>query len=92
MLGLDNLLFGAEAISLGLAWPIVSVAAFLLAGTAVFLLQAGLQKDRWWLAALKALICGLLAAVPTSLGGTILATLVLAWAGVSRLTQRTQTP
>ena len=85
LLGIDNLLFGAEAITLGLAWPIVSVLAFLTTSAIVLVIQKGVQRDRLWLAAAKALVCGVLAGVPTSLTGTVFATLVLLWSGASKL-------
>jgi hypothetical protein len=87
LLGTDNLFFGAEAITLGLAWPILSMAAFSITGAMVLATQMLLHRDRFWVASLKAMVCGVLAGVPTSISGTLFATGVLAWAGLSKLGQ-----
>jgi len=85
LLGIDNLFFGAEAITLELAWPILSAVAFFLTTTVVLVIQKFLHRDRGWLALAKALVCGMLAGIPTSIGGTIFASLVLLWAGTTKL-------
>jgi ABC-type spermidine/putrescine transport system permease subunit II len=46
--------------------------------------QRRLKKDRWGSALAKALVLGLVAAVPTSLTGTPVGIALLAWAGVDR--------
>lgn len=85
LLGIDNFFFGAEAITLELAWPILSAIAFFLTTTIVLVIQKFMHKDRGWLALAKALVCGILAGIPTSIGGTIFATMVLLWAGTTKL-------
>jgi hypothetical protein len=47
-------------------------------------LQRQLRKDRWGMALAKALVLGLVAAIPTSLTGTPVGMALLAWAGVDR--------
>lgn len=85
LLGIDNLFFGAEAITFELAWPLISLVAFLITSTLVFGIQMALHRDRFWVASSKAFLCGVLAGVPTSIGGTIFATLVLLWAGLAKM-------
>lgn len=87
LLGIDNLFFGAEAITFEMAWPLISLAAFVITGVFVFATQMLLHRDRFWVASAKAMVCGLLAGIPTSISGTVFATLVLAWAGLSKLGQ-----
>lgn len=47
-------------------------------------LQRRFRKERWGMAFSKALVLGLVAAVPTSLTGTPVGMALLAWAGVDR--------
>jgi len=50
----------------------------------VFIPTVWFQKDRWGSALAKALVLGLVAAIPTSLTGTPVGMALLAWAGVDR--------
>lgn len=81
ILSIDWLFFGAESISLGLATPVAAVAAFVVAGVGVFITQRR-SNDGMLPSALKALFGGVVAGIPTSIGGTVLATLVLLLAGI----------
>lgn len=80
---IDNLLFGVNALSLGLATPIIAFLAFTMVGTGVFLIQLVLHRDRLLASVAKGFVAGFLAGIPTSITGTIFGTAVLFASGLS---------
>jgi hypothetical protein len=84
ILGVDWIFFGAEAMTLGGSVVFTSIAAFAITSAGVFWIQRSRSGDSGARAALKALFSGAVAGVPTSIGGTILGTLILAMAGLRR--------
>ena len=66
MFAVDWMLFGAEAGSLGVTWPI-SIAVGAVLGVASVLIQKYYFKEDWGLALGKGLLVGLLTAIPTAL-------------------------
>ena len=83
VLGVDWLLFAPEAATAEAAAILTSPLAFLIVGIGVFWIQRRKNGDSFGAAALKGFLSGLVAAIPTSIGGTILGTLVLAASGLS---------
>ena len=65
-------------------WWLTVPRSFLSVFVPTVWLQRRLRKDRWGSALAKALVLGLVAAVPTSLTGTPVGMALLAWAGVDR--------
>jgi hypothetical protein len=84
ILGVDWLFFGAEVLSLETAVVLASLAAFATTTLGVFWIQRAKRRDSRTAAAAKALFAGVVAGIPTSIGGTVLGTYVLALAGLSR--------
>lgn len=82
ILGVDWLFFGAEFITLGGGVLLASAAAFAVTSAGVFWIQRSRSGDSLTAAAIKALFAGIVAGIPTSIGGTVLGTLVLALAGL----------
>jgi len=80
----DWLFFGAEVITMGGALAPASIAAFAITAAGVFWIQRSRNADSRAVAAVKALFGGVVAGLPTSIGGTLLGTLVLVLAGLSR--------
>ena len=81
---IDWIFFGVNAITAGLATPVVSILAFLTGGTGVFLIQKLLNKDSFGQAFLRGLIAGVMAGIPFSIAGTVYGSWVLAMAGMRR--------
>jgi hypothetical protein len=92
ILGVDWLFFAPEAASAQTALIVTVPLAFLLAGTGTFWIQRRRNGDTRRAALLKALVGGVLAAVPTPISGTIFGTLVLVLSGLSSWNQRDGTP
>jgi len=88
ILGVDWLFFAPEAATAASAAIITSPLAFLITSVGVFWIQRRKNKDRFIIAALKALFSGVVAGIPTSIAGTILGTLVLVVSGLSNWNQR----
>lgn len=88
ILAVDWFFFAPEAMSGGVGAIVTSPLAFLITTSGVFLIQRHRNKDSFGGAFLKALLGGLVAAIPTSIGGTILGTLVLVLSGLSSWNQR----
>lgn len=84
ILGVDWLFFGAEFITLGGGVLFASLAAFAITTAGVFWIQRSRNGDSRGSAAIKALFAGIVAGIPTSVSGTVLGTLVLLLAGISR--------
>jgi hypothetical protein len=84
ILGLDWLLFSSNALSLGLATPIVAAIGFVLGGMGVFFLQRRFGKDKALMAVIKALISGVVVGAPLPLTGTIIGAGVLLSSGLGK--------
>ena len=88
ILGVDWLFFAPEAMTGEVAVIITSPLAFVVVSAGVFLIQRKRNQDSFGGALLKALLGGTVAAIPTSIGGTILGTLVLVLSGLSSWNRR----
>ena len=88
ILAVDWFFFAPEAMTGQTAAIITSPLAFLIVTAGVFLIQRSRNKDSLGGALLKALLGGIVATIPTSIGGSILGTLVLALSGLSRWNRR----
>lgn len=84
ILGVDWLFFGADMITLGASIVVTSIAAFAITAAGVFWIQRRKAGDSAARAAFKALFGGVVAGVPTSIGGTVLGTAVLVLSGLRR--------
>jgi hypothetical protein len=83
ILAVDWLFFAPEAATFEMAAIITSPLAFLITGIGVFWIQRRKNGDSFASAALKGFMSGVVAGIPTSIGGTILGTLVLVLSGLS---------
>ena len=88
VLGVDWLFFAPEAATFELAAIITSPLAFIIAAVGVFWIQRNKNGDSVRTAALKALLGGFVAGIPTSIAGTIFATVILTLSGLSNWNQR----
>lgn len=84
ILGVDWLFFGAEVLTLQLGVVVASAAAFTVTTTGVLWLQRR-GGDALLRALPKALFAGIVAGIPTSIGGTALGAIVLVLSGLKRL-------
>ncbi len=84
ILVLDWLLFSQNALSLGLATPIIIVVGFLVGGAGTFYFQRRFGVDSSWKATLKALVAGIVVGAPWPLAGTLVGGWVLLVSGVGR--------
>ncbi len=82
ILGLDWLFFSSNALSGGLATPLIVVLGFITGTAGTFILQRWFAEDPWWKAAIKALIAGVVVGAPWPIGGTILGGWVLLSSGL----------
>lgn len=82
ILGVDWLFFAGEAGTGGLALPITCTLAFISTFIGVYMIQRNKSGDARSAALVKALFGGLIAGIPTSLGGTLVGTMVLLLAGL----------
>ncbi len=83
ILVVDWLFFAEEALTLGVALPLACILAFTITTAGVFIIQKRKARDSARAALVKALFGGLLAGLPTSIGGTVLGGWVLAMSGLS---------
>ena len=88
ILGVDWLFFAPEAATAEFAAIVTSPLAFLITSIGVFWIQRRKNQDTLAAAALKAVLSGIVAGIPTSIGGTILGTAVLLLSGLSKWNQR----
>ncbi len=88
VLGVDWLFFAPEAVTFEAAAIITSPLAFLITAAGVFWIQRQKNGDSFRSAALKALLGGVIAGIPTSIAGTIFGTLVLTLSGLSNWNHR----
>ena len=91
ILAVDWLFFAPEAITFEAAAIITCPLAFFVTAAGVFWIQRRKNGDSFGAAALKAFIGGAVAGIPTSIGGTVLGTLVLILSGLSSWNQRRET-
>jgi hypothetical protein len=83
LITIDNLFWGAEAVSLGFAIPVVMVVSFCITTVAVTFIQRFLGKNSWGASFAKAFFCGVLAGIPTSVMGTAFGGFILLASGLS---------
>ncbi|HWN94694.1 MAG TPA: hypothetical protein VNT99_06665 [Methylomirabilota bacterium] len=88
ILAVDWFFFAPEALTFAAAAVITSPLAFIITAGGVFWIQRRKNGDSFASAAWKALLGGLVAAIPTSIAGTILGTSVLVLSGLSSWNQR----
>jgi hypothetical protein len=88
ILAVDWLFFAPEAATFEAAAVLTSPLAFLVTAAGVFWIQRRKNGDSFGSAAAKAFFAGIVAAIPTSIAGTILGTLVLTLSGLSNWNQR----
>jgi hypothetical protein len=85
ILAVDWLFFGADALTLGGTIILSSMAAFTITAIGVFWIQRSKGGDSFTLAAAKAFAAGVVAGVPTSIGGTVVGSIILALSGLKTL-------
>lgn len=88
VLGLDWLLFSQNALSLGLATPLVVVTGFLLGTAGTYVVQRRFAIDSRPNAWLKALAAGLVVGVPLPLAGTLVGGWILVNSGLTSFRDR----
>ncbi|MEM6796955.1 MAG: hypothetical protein AAF725_23475 [Acidobacteriota bacterium] len=81
----DNVLFGANAVTMGLATPLVALVAFTMTSASVFLTQRFLAGGAAGPSLAQGVFLGILAGLPTSLTGTGTGLALLAKAGFTKL-------
>ena len=84
VLVLDNLFWGANAMTLGVGTPVAVVLSFLAASVGVFIVQRNLAHESPSRALARALVLGILVGLPTSVAGTVVGGWLLLMAGVKR--------
>jgi hypothetical protein len=84
ILALDWLLFSPNALSVGLATPVIVVIGFLLGAAGTFYLQRRFSGDNPWKAVLKAMVAGIVVGLPWPLAGTLIGGWVLLISGVGK--------
>lgn len=82
ILALDWILFSSNALSAGLATPIVAVLGLFLGGGGTLFFQTRYAGDPWWKAAFKSVLAGLIVGAPWPLGGTVVGGWVLLFSGL----------
>ncbi len=82
-LAIDNALFGVNALSLGLSTPVIVVLAFVITFGGVYFIQQK-AEDTSGQSSLKALVLAVIAAVPTSIAGSVFSVGILALAGLKK--------
>ncbi len=85
ILVLDWLLFSSNAVSLGLATPIVVVLGFLFGGAGVLFIQQRFAHDKLWITVLKAVLAGVVVGAPWPLAGTMIGGYVLFFSGLGKV-------
>jgi hypothetical protein len=82
ILAVDWLFFGADVATLGGTIILSSIAAFFITAIGVFWIQRNKGGDSFAVAAAKAFAAGVVAGVPTSVGGTVVGSIILALSGL----------
>lgn len=88
ILAVDWLFFAPEALTAETAAIITCPLAFLITTTGVFWIQRKRNGDSFGAALGKAIFGGIMAGLPTPIGGTLLGTLVLVLSGKAGWSQR----
>lgn len=88
ILALDWLLFSGNALSGGLATPVVVIGGFALGAFAVAGIQRRTARDAWNRALLKGIVSGIVVGFPMPIAGTALGGAVLGLSGLSALRTR----
>jgi hypothetical protein len=88
ILAVDWFFFAPEIVTAEAAAIVTAPLAFLITTAGVFWIQRKRNGDTFGSAALKALLGGILAGIPTPISGTIFGTLVLVLSGLSSWNQR----
>jgi drug/metabolite transporter (DMT)-like permease len=88
ILTVDWLFFGPEFVTAEAAAIVTSPLAFLITSLGVYWVQRRKNHDARGAALLKAFVGGVVAAIPTSIAGTIVGTAVLMASGLSGRNQR----
>ena len=88
ILAVDWLFFAPEALTAETAALITSPLAFLITTAGVFWIQRKRNGDSFRAALAKAIFGGLMAGIPTPIGGTLLGTAVLVLSGKAGWNQR----
>ena len=70
-------------LSAWLATPVVMILGFVLGGVGTFLAQKNAANDASWIAALKALLAGIVVGIPWPIGGTLVGGWVLLTSGLA---------
>ncbi len=83
ILGVDWLFFAQEILTLETTLPLACFLAFTITTTGVFLIQRRKGGDSSAAAGMKALFGGVIAGLPTGIGGTVLGGWVLMLSGLS---------
>lgn len=85
---IDNVFFGANAITLGFGTPVMAFLAFVLTGTGVFLTQRFLVEESTGVSLARAFLLAVLAGVPTSVLGSGAGMALLVRSGLGRLLRK----
>lgn len=88
ILAVDWLFFAPEALTAGIADIITCPLAFLITTAGVFWIQRKRNGDSFGAALAKAIFGGIMAGLPTPIGGTLLGTVVLVLSGKAGWNQR----
>jgi hypothetical protein len=79
---LDWVLFSSNLLSAWLATPAVMAVGFVLGSIGTFFAQRRKARDATWLAALKAVLAGIVVGLPWPVGGTLVGGWVLLTSGL----------
>ena len=90
ILALDWLLFSSNALSAGIATPIVMVVGFVLGSAGAYVIQRRGADEARWGAALKALLAGIVVGLPWPVGGTLIGGWVLLSSGLGNVRKEIQ--
>lgn len=88
LITVDNLFWGAEAMTLEVALPVTVVLSFAITLLAVTLVQRFLARDGWGVSITKAFVCAVLAGIPTSIMGTAFGGFILLASGLSSMNKK----
>lgn len=83
LITVDNIFWGAEALSLGLAIPVAVILSSFITLVTITMIQKFLGKNTWGVSITKALLCAILAGIPTSIMGTAFGGFILLASGLS---------
>lgn len=90
LIAVDNVFWGAELVTLELAMPVSVVLSFLITLVAVSMVQRFMARNSWGVSITKALLCAILAGIPTSIMGTAFGGFILLASGLSNWNQKSK--